>query len=85
MALLGAHGEDGFNVAELGIGNNEEALLTGNVLEDEKILGTCHVAFGASAAIGGTVQVPVHLDCVILEPTVEIDGETIVSGGDLLL
>src|SRR3982751_8245 len=85
MELLGAHGEDGFNVAELGIGTNEEALLTGNVLEDEKILGTCHVAFGASAAIGGTVQVPVHLDCVILEPTVEIDGETIVSGGDLLV
>ena len=44
-----------------------------------------HVAFGASAAIGGTVQVPVHLDCVVLEPTVEIDGETIVSGGELLV
>jgi leucyl aminopeptidase (aminopeptidase T) len=85
MELLTAHGEDGTNVAELGIGTNEEAILTGNILEDEKILGTCHVAFGASAAIGGTVQVPVHLDCVVLEPTVEIDGETIVSGGDLLV
>ncbi|HEU5105096.1 MAG TPA: aminopeptidase [Solirubrobacterales bacterium] len=85
LELLTAHGEDGTNVAELGIGTNEEAILTGNILEDEKILGTCHVAFGASAAIGGTVQVPVHLDCVILEPTVEIDGETIVSGGDLLV
>ena len=85
MELLTAHGEDGTNVAELGIGTNEEAILTGNILEDEKILGTCHVAFGASAAIGGTVQVPVHLDCVILEPTVEIDGETIVSGGDLVV
>jgi leucyl aminopeptidase (aminopeptidase T) len=85
MELLTVHGEDGTNVAELGIGTNEEAILTGNILEDEKILGTCHVAFGASAAIGGTVQVPVHLDCVILEPTVEIDGETIVSGGDLLV
>ena len=85
MEMLSAHGEDGTNVAELGIGTNEEALLTGNILEDEKILGTCHVAFGASAAIGGTVQVPVHLDCVVLEPTIEIDGETIVSGGDLLL
>ena len=85
MDLLTAHGEDGTNVAELGIGTNEEAILTGNILEDEKILGTCHVAFGASAAIGGTVQVPVHLDCVVLEPTVEIDGETIVSGGDLLV
>ena len=85
MELLTEHGEDGTNVAELGIGTNEEAILTGNILEDEKILGTCHVAFGASAAIGGTVQVPVHLDCVVLEPTVEIDGETIVSGGDLLV
>ena len=85
MALLTEHGEDGTNVAELGIGTNEEALLTGNVLEDEKILGTAHVAFGASAAIGGTVQVPVHLDCVVLEPTVEIDGEVIVSGKELLI
>jgi leucyl aminopeptidase (aminopeptidase T) len=85
LELLTFHGEDGANVAELGIGTNEEAILTGNILEDEKILGTSHVAFGASAAIGGTVQVPVHLDCVVLEPTVEIDGETIVSGGDLLL
>jgi leucyl aminopeptidase (aminopeptidase T) len=85
LELLTAHGEDGTNVAELGIGTNEEAILTGNILEDEKILGTCHVAFGASRAIGGTVQVPVHLDCVVLEPTVELDGETIASGGDLLV
>lgn len=85
MKLLTAHGEDGTNVAELGIGTNEEAILTGNILEDEKILGTAHVAFGASAAIGGTVQVPVHLDCVILEPTIELDGNTILSGGELLL
>ncbi len=85
LDLLTAHGRDGTNVAELGIGTNEKAILTGNILEDEKILGTAHVAFGASAAIGGTVQVPVHLDCVILEPTVEIDGEAIVRAGELLV
>lgn len=85
LELLTVHGEDGTNVAELGIGTNEEAILTGNILEDEKILGTCHVAFGTSAAIGGTVQVPVHLDCVVLEPTVEIGGETIVRDGELLV
>jgi leucyl aminopeptidase (aminopeptidase T) len=83
MELLTAHGPDGTNVAELGIGTNEEATLTGNVLEDEKILGSAHVAFGASAAIGGTVQVPVHLDCVVLEPTVEVDGKLIAQGGEL--
>ena len=85
LELLTKHGPDGTNLAELGIGTNEEATLTGNILEDEKILGTAHVAFGASAAIGGSVQVPVHLDCVILEPTVEIDGKEVVRGGELLV
>jgi leucyl aminopeptidase (aminopeptidase T) len=85
LELLTAHGEDGTNVAELGIGTNEAAILTGNILEDEKILGTAHVAFGASAAIGGTVQVPVHLDCVVLRPTVEVDGEALVRDGELLV
>jgi leucyl aminopeptidase (aminopeptidase T) len=85
MELLTVHGEDGTSVAELGIGTNERAILTGEVLEDEKIQGTCHVAFGASAAIGGTVQVPVHLDCVVMRPTVELDGEPIVGEGELLI
>jgi leucyl aminopeptidase (aminopeptidase T) len=85
IELLTAHGPDGTNVAELGIGTNDRAMLTGNVLEDEKILGTCHVAFGASAAIGGTVQVPVHLDCVVLEPTVQVEGIEIVHDGELRL
>jgi aminopeptidase len=83
MELLTEHGPDATSVAELGIGTNEEAIVTGNILEDEKILGTAHVAFGASAAIGGTVQVPVHLDCVVLEPTVEVDGATLVEAGEL--
>jgi len=78
------HGEAGTNVAVLGMATNEKAILTGEVLEDEKIAGTCHVAFGASAGIGGTVQVPVHLDCVVMNPTVELDGEAIVRDGELL-
>jgi leucyl aminopeptidase (aminopeptidase T) len=86
LGTLREHGgEQGTNVAELGIGTNEKAALTGEPLEDEKILGTCHVAFGASAAIGGTVQVPVHLDCVVLEPEVTVDGETLTRGGELLV
>jgi leucyl aminopeptidase (aminopeptidase T) len=85
LKILRKHGEDGTNVAELGIGTNEAAKLTGNVLEDEKILGTAHVAFGASAAIGGTVQVPVHLDCVVLEPTIEVDGTEVLRSGELLV
>ncbi len=85
LKILRGAGEGGTNVAELGIGTNERAELTGNLLEDEKLLGTVHVAFGASAGIGGTVQVPVHIDCVVLEPELTIDGEAIVRGGELLV
>jgi leucyl aminopeptidase (aminopeptidase T) len=85
LALLSEHGEDATSVAELGVGTNEKATLTGNVLEDEKILGTVHVAFGASAAIGGTVQVPVHLECVVMKPDLEVDGEQLVRDGELLV
>jgi leucyl aminopeptidase (aminopeptidase T) len=84
LELLTAHGPDGTAIAELGIGTNEKAILTGEILEDEKILGSCHIAFGASAGIGGTVQVPVHLDCVVTRPEVELDGEPIVRDGALL-
>jgi leucyl aminopeptidase (aminopeptidase T) len=72
-------------VAELGIGTNEKAILTGNILEDEKILGTAHIAFGASAAIGGNVQVPVHLDVVSMRPEVTIDDTPVVLEGRLLV
>jgi leucyl aminopeptidase (aminopeptidase T) len=85
MELLTVHGEDATTIAELGVGTNERAILTGEVLEDEKIQGTCHIAFGASAGIGGTVQVPVHLDCVVMKPTLELDGEVMVRDGELLV
>ena len=85
LAMLQAAGELGPNLAELGIGTNEQATLTGNVLEDEKILGTVHVAFGASAGIGGTVSVPIHLDCVVLEPTLDIGGTRVLDAGSFVL
>jgi leucyl aminopeptidase (aminopeptidase T) len=85
LRRLQAHGERGTNLAELGIGSNESARLTGNILEDEKILGTAHVAFGASAGIGGTVSVPIHLDVVVLDASLEIDGRPVLEGGRFVL
>jgi leucyl aminopeptidase (aminopeptidase T) len=82
--LRGA-GPHGVNLAELGIGTNERAGLIGNVLEDEKILGTLHVAFGASAGYGGTVSVPIHLDCVVLSPTLDVGGVRVLEAGEFLL
>src|SRR4051795_10874545 len=85
VEMLTAHGEAGRNLAELGIGTNDRATLTGNVLEDEKLLGTIHVAFGASAAIGGTVSVPVHLDVVVLDPTLDVGATRVVDAGRFAL
>ena len=81
IELLRPHGEKGTNLAELGVGTNERAQLTGKVLEDEKILGTVHVAFGASAGIGGTITVPIHLDAVVLDATLDVDGRRVLDAG----
>lgn len=82
---LRAHGAAGLNVAELGIGTNERARLSGSVVEDEKMLGSIHIAFGASISIGGTVSAPTHVDCVVPDATVLLDGEPILDAGRLLV
>jgi leucyl aminopeptidase (aminopeptidase T) len=85
LERLQAHGELGLNLAELGVGTNDCAGLTGSVLEDEKILGTVHVAFGASAGIGGTVSVPIHLDVVVLDATLTIGSTSVLDEGRYVL
>jgi leucyl aminopeptidase (aminopeptidase T) len=85
LEQLEAHGELGTNLAELGVGTNDRAILTGNVLEDEKILGTVHIAFGNSANFGGSVSVQIHLDVVVLDASLDIDGRPILDGGRFVL
>ena len=84
-AALEPHGKEAFAVAELGIGTNEAAQLTGNVLEDEKILGTIHVAVGDNHSFGGIIRVSSHQDGIVLNPTVTIDGTRVLEGGRLLI
>jgi leucyl aminopeptidase (aminopeptidase T) len=73
--------EGGRNVAELGIGTNDRARLTGVTLEDEKIYGTIHIAFGSNDTFGGTVAAGVHLDAVVLEPELYLDDRLVVGQG----
>ncbi len=72
-----------YNIAELGIGCNHGARIGGVTLEDEKALGTCHIALGSNAFFGGTVSVAVHLDGVLRNPSIWIDGIRIMEGGRL--
>ena len=77
--MIAPYREAGRNIAELGIGTNDQAVVTGVVLEDEKAMGTIHVALGDNASMGGKVHVPIHLDGVALKPTLMVDGG---AGGD---
>ncbi len=84
-ALLEPHGQDGRNVAEFGIGTNDRAILTGIILEDEKVMGTIHIAFGDNKSMGGTVRVASHLDGLVTRPTVWFDDRKIMDAGSLLV
>ena len=85
MTTLKAGGQHGRSLAELGVGTNPGAHLTGEVLEDEKALGTAHIAFGASQGLGGANAATVHIDCVMLDVTVALDGDSLLSEGRLKL
>ena len=80
---LAPFGKMGRNIAEFGIGTNPKAKLTGKVLEDEKILGTIHIALGNNLTMGGTCDVGSHLDGILLRPKVTIDEKVILSGGKI--
>ena len=84
-ALVDAVGKEGRNIAELGIGTNDKAQITGVILEDEKVMGTVHLALGDNKSMGGNVAVSSHLDGLILKPTVRLDGRVIMEAGTLLL
>lgn len=81
--LLDSAGKEARNIAEFGIGTNEKARITGNILEDEKVIGTCHIALGNNAGFGGKVNVQLHLDGIIRNPTIFIDNKKIMGNGKL--
>jgi aminopeptidase len=85
IELLEPHGQAGRTVAEFGIGTNDKAILTGVILEDEKVMGTVHVAFGDNKSMGGSVRVASHLDGLVKQPTVWFDTLMVMEGGRLLV
>lgn len=74
------------NVAEFGFGTNPEATLIGNVLQDEKVLGTVHVAFGDNGSYvpdsdPRQVRSDIHWDTVCEAPTVLFDDTKVLDNG----
>ena len=71
-------GDAAYNLAELGIGTNlAVSELVGSVLLDEKAAGTVHLAIGDDHGIGGDIEAPIHLDGVLIEPSVFADGDPV--------
>jgi leucyl aminopeptidase (aminopeptidase T) len=81
--MIEPFGKPGRNVAELGIGTNHKAKIVGSVLEDEKVMGTVHMALGDNKSMGGNVSVQSHLDGILLKPTLWIDDKILMEDGVL--
>ena len=79
---LATGGKD--TIGEFGIGLNPEVKeVTGYLVMDEKIVGSCHVALGDNRGFGGVNESSLHWDLVIMEPSVEVDGHMIMEEGKL--
>ncbi len=83
LKILKAAGRRAGNLAEFGVGANPWARLIGNVLEDEKVLGTCHIALGDNSTFGGHVRAGVHVDGIFKRPTVTLDKKVLMEEGRL--
>lgn len=81
-SILDKVGKKARNIAEFGIGINPKAKLIGNVLEDEKVAGTVHIALGDNSTFGGDVIAGIHLDGIIKEPELFVDGERFILSFD---
>ncbi len=84
IEIFNKAGRDARAVAEFGMGTNYKAILTGMILEDEKVFGTIHIAFGNNLTMGGNVAVNLHLDGLVKEPDVYFDDEPIMKKGRMV-
>ncbi|MFB6281467.1 MAG: aminopeptidase [Haloferacaceae archaeon] len=72
-----------YNIAQLAVGMNPECEeFNGWFSNDHGRYGNVHVGIGTSSNLGGTTRAPVHFDAMMAEPTLELDGETVVEGGE---
>ncbi len=73
---------DADNIGEIGIGLNPAARIGDEITEAKKAFGTVHIALGDSAnEYGGLVECEVHLDGLVMSPTIEFDGVAVIVDG----
>ncbi|USG99045.1 aminopeptidase [Thermococcus argininiproducens] len=77
------YAKNSWHLGELGIGLNPRAQMSGKLLEDEKIRKTIHIAIGAN--YDNDAPALNHYDCLVWNPTVEVDGEKIMDKGNFTI
>jgi len=77
--------ENSRNIAEFGIGTNNRAKIIKNILQDEKVAGTCHIAFGNNKSYEGKIYSKVHLDAILFKPTIWFDNKIVIRNGNLII
>lgn len=72
-------------LAELGVGFNKKAKLTGMMLTDEGVAGCIHFGFGSNHTVGGTNVISFHIDVIIQKPSMIVDSYNVIENGRFLI
>jgi hypothetical protein len=70
LDLVEKYARNAWSIGELGIGLNRKAKIVANMLEDEKVYGTCHFAIGSN--YDGDADALIHLDGLVKSPTIVV-------------
>ena len=76
--------ESVWTIAEFGFGMNPSARLVGNVLEDEKRMGSCYFSIGDNSRLGGSSHAGIHVSGVLAKPTVWLDDTCLTESGKFM-
>lgn len=77
--------ENVWTIAEFGFGMNPNARLLGNVLEDEKRLGTAYFSIGDNTTLGGTAAVGIQISGVLASPSIWLDETPLLAEGAFIV
>jgi aminopeptidase len=85
LRMLDGADENARCIAEVGLGTNPKATYTGNLVEDERVLGSGHIGFGRNTHLGGNIESALHTDATLRKPSIYLDGEPILDEGRLVV
>jgi leucyl aminopeptidase (aminopeptidase T) len=71
-----------YQIAEIGMGLNPFSKIYGVIIEDEAAYGTSHFGIGQNIFMGGVNKATTHLDFVLKNPQIFLDGNELLLKKD---